>query len=233
MPAALIIGARNLGFAIIERLLADGWDVCAGARSPETLEKVRAAGADALEVDVLDPASVHAALEHVARRHGRVDLAVNAASPYGGGGKGPFGGGPLAEAQPSGFEDWAALPARGAFAFLSASGRFMREQGGETTLIQVTGGSALRARAGRGLWAAGAFAVRALTQAAALELREHRIQVSLLIVDAMIDRSAGEGADSADPASLAAAVVYLAAQSPRAMTHELQVTPALDNWTPS
>ena len=87
MPAALIIGARNLGFAIIERLLADGWDVCAGARSSETLEKVRAAGADALEVDVLDPASVHAALEHVARRHGRVDLAVNAASPYGGGGQ--------------------------------------------------------------------------------------------------------------------------------------------------
>jgi len=113
VPAALIIGARNLGFAIIERLLADGWDVCAGARSPETLEKVRAAGADALE------------------------------------------------------------------------------------------------------------------------LREHRIQVSLLIVDAMIDRSAGDGADSADPASLAAAVAYLAAQSPRAMTHELQVTPALDNWTPS
>ena len=38
--------------------------------------------------------------------------------------------------------------------------------------------------------------------------------------------------DSADPESLAAAVAYLASQSPRAMTHELQVTPALDNWTP-
>jgi NAD(P)-dependent dehydrogenase (short-subunit alcohol dehydrogenase family) len=233
VPAALIIGARNFGFAIIERLLADGWDVCGGARSPETLERVRAAGADALEVDVLDPASVRAALAHVAERHGRVDLAVNAASPYGGDRQGPFGGGPLAEAQPSGFEDWAALPARGAFSFLSASSAFTREQGGEATLIQVTGGSALRARAGRGLWAAGAFAVRALTQAAALELREHGIQVSLLIVDATIDRSGGDSADSADPASLAAAVAYLAAQSPRAMTHELQVTPALDTWTPS
>lgn len=233
MPAALIIGARNFGFAIIERLLADGWDVCGGARSPETLEKVRAAGADAIEVDVLDPASVRAALEHVAQRYGRVGLAVNAASPYGASRTGPFGGGPLSEAEPSGFEDWAALPARSAFAFLNASSGFMREQGGEATLIQVTGGSSLRARAGRGLWAAGAFAVRALTQAAALELREHSIQVSLLIVDARIDRSDGDGADSADPASLAGAVAYLAAQSPRAMTHELQVTPALDNWTPS
>ena len=50
--------------------------------------------------------------------------------------------------------------------------------------MQVTGGSARRAMPGRGLWAAGAFGVRALTQAAALELREHRIHVALLIVDA-------------------------------------------------
>ena len=98
--------------------------------------------------------------------------------------------------------------------------------------MQVTGGSARRAMPGRGLWAAGAFSVRALTQAAAIELREHRIHVALLIVDAVIDRS-GEGDDqSADPESLANAVAYLASQSPRAMTHELQVTPALDNWTP-
>lgn len=232
MPAALIIGARNLGFAIVQRLRADGWDVTAGARSAETLDRVRATGAQALEVDVLDPASVRAALQSVAERCGRVELVVNAASPYGGSREGPFGGGPLSEAQPSGFEDWAALPARGAFSFLSASARFLREQGGEATVVQVTGGSAKRAIPGRGLWAAGAFAVRALTQSAALELREHRIQVTLLIIDARIDRGDGHDGDSADPASLARAVAYLAAQSPRAMTHELQVTPALDNWTP-
>jgi hypothetical protein len=85
---------------------------------------------------------------------------------------------------------------------------------------------------GRGLWAAGAFGVRALTQAAALELREQEIHVALLVVDAVIDRSGGDDTGMADPASLADAVVYLAGQSPRAMTHELQVTPARDNWTP-
>ena len=233
MPAALVIGARNLGFAVIERLLADGWAVAGAARSPETLERVRAAGADALEVDVTDPASVAAALRHVAERHGRVDLVVNAASPYGSGDRsGPFGGGALADAQPSGFEDWSAMPVRGAFAFLSASARFLVDQGGEATVVQVTGGSARRAMPGRGLWAAGAFCVRALTQAAALELREQSIHVALLVVDATIDRSGGDDADSADPASLADAVAYLAAQSPRAMTHELQVTPALDRWVP-
>jgi NAD(P)-dependent dehydrogenase (short-subunit alcohol dehydrogenase family) len=232
MPTALIIGARNLGFAVIERLLADGWSVAGGARSPETLDKVRRAGATALEVDVTDQASVLEALRQVAELHGRVDLVVNAASPYGGSRSGPFGGGELAEAGPAGFEDWAAMPARAAFAFLSASARFLREQGGAATIVQVTGGSARRAMPGRGRWAAGAFGVRALTQAAAIELRAHEIHVALLIVDATIDRSGNGDAQSADPGSLADAVAYLASQSPRAMTHELQVTPALDNWTP-
>jgi NAD(P)-dependent dehydrogenase (short-subunit alcohol dehydrogenase family) len=232
MPTALVIGARNLGHAVIERLVADGWTVAGGARSAQTLEKVRAAGADALEVDVTEQGSVLEALREIARRHGRVDLVVNAASPYGGSRSGPFGGGTLAEAEPSGFDDWSAMPVRGAFAFLSASARFLREQGGDATVVQVTGGSARRAMPGRGLWAAGAFGVRALTQAAALELREHGIQVALLIVDAVIDRSGTEEANTADPASLAGAVAYLAAQSPRAMTHELQVTPALDRWVP-
>lgn len=232
MPTALVIGARNLGYAVIRRLLADGWSVTGGARSAETLERVRAAGAEALEIDVTDQASVLAALHEVAASHGRVDLVVNAASPYGGGGSGPFGGGRLAEAEATGFEQWSAMPQRGAFAFLSASARFLLEQGGEATVVQVTGGSSRRAMGGRGLWAAGAFGVRALTQAAALELREHRIHVALLVVDAVIDRSEGDDARSADPASLADAIAYLAAQGPRAMTHELQVTPALDQWVP-
>ena len=84
----------------------------------------------------------------------------------------------------------------------------------------------------RTLGGGGAFGVRALTQAAALELREEEIHVALLIVDAGIDRSGEGDARTADQPSLADAVAYLASQSPRAMTHELQVTPALDNWTP-
>jgi NAD(P)-dependent dehydrogenase (short-subunit alcohol dehydrogenase family) len=232
MPTALVIGARNLGFAVIERLLSDGWTVAGAARSPETLAKVRNAGAEALDVDVTDQAAVLAALQHLGAHHGRVDLAVNAASPYGGRRSGPFGGGPLAHAAPTSFDDWATLPARGAFGFLSACASFMSAQGGPSTIIQVTGGSARRGMPGRGPWAAGAFAVRALTQAAASELREQEIHVALLIVDATIDRSGGDDLATADPGSLADAVAYLAAQSPRAMTHELQVTPARDDWAP-
>lgn len=232
MSAALVIGARNLGFAIIERLLADGWDVAGGAVSVETLERIGGAGAHPVEVNVTEQASVLAALDEVGGRFGRVDLVVNAASPYAAGGGGPFGGGSLAESEPDGFERWASRPARGAYGFLSASARFLKAQGGPATVIQLTGGSSRRAMPGRGLWAAGAFGVRALTQAAALELRGEQIHVALLVIDAGIDRSGEGDAHTADQPSLAGAVAYLASQSPRAMTHELQVTPALDNWTP-
>lgn len=232
MPAALVIGARNLGFSVIERLLADDWNVSGGAVSAETLKKVEGVGAHPLEVDVTDPASVLAALTEAGGRSGRLDLVVNAASPYAGPFRGPFGGGPLAESAPDAFERWAGLPARGAHAFLSASARYLKAQGEPATVVQITGGSSKRAMPGRGLWAAGAFGVRALTQAAALELRAEEIHVALLVVDAGIDRTGEKDAHFADQPSLAEAVAYLASQSPRAMTHELQVTPALDNWTP-
>ena len=238
MPAALVIGARNLGRSVIQRLVADGWDVTGAARSAETLERVAAAGAHALEVDVTDRGSVTGALEDVASRHGRVDLVVNAASPYGGNRTGPFGGGPLAEAAADGYEAWAQAPAQAAFTFLSASARFLLDQGGEATVVQVTGGSSRRAMPGRGLWAAGAFAVRAITQAAALELREQGIHVALLIVDAGIEPFEGggrEGVDRAalaDPREIADAVAFLANQGARAATHELQVTPLAERWVP-
>jgi NAD(P)-dependent dehydrogenase (short-subunit alcohol dehydrogenase family) len=235
--SALVFGARNFGRAVIELLLAEGWVVAGAARSPETLERVGAAGALALAADVTNPASVGRALEQTAVAHGGVDLVVNAASAYGGDRGGPFGGGRIVDAAPEAFSDWAAAPARAAFSFLSASGQFLLAQGSPATVIQVTGGSARRASAGRGLWAAGAFGVRALTQAAALELREHGIHVALLIVDAGIQplddsRTDETVAALADPHQLAAAVRYLATQGARSATHELQVTPLAERWVP-
>jgi NAD(P)-dependent dehydrogenase (short-subunit alcohol dehydrogenase family) len=236
--SAIIFGARNLGRAVIETLVADGWAVAGVARSQSTLDGVREAGALALEADVTDPASVQAALEEAASAHGGIDLAVNAAAAYGGERSGPFGGGPIAAADLGAFDAWAAAPARAAFSFLSASGRFTLAQERAATLIQVTGGSARRAMPGRGLWAAGSFGVRAITNAAALELRPHGIQVTLLIVDAGIqplDGSTRPGvapAALADPHQIADAIRFLANQGARAATHELQLTPLAENWTP-
>jgi NAD(P)-dependent dehydrogenase (short-subunit alcohol dehydrogenase family) len=235
--SAVVFGARNLGKAVIDLLVADGWTVVGAAVSDATLAGVTEAGALAIRADVSDPTSVTAVLEQAAAAHGGVDLVVNAAAAYGGDRSGPFGGGPVAEAAPDAFDSWAAAPARTAFTFLSATGKFLLAQGTHATVVQVTGGSSRRAAPGRGLWAAGAFGTRAVTQAAALELREHGIHVALLIVDAGIEPLAGarpgQSVDAlADPRDLAKAIRFLADQSPRAATHELQVTPLAERWVP-
>ena len=236
--SAVIFGARNLGRAVVETLIAQQWSVAAVARSQSTLDTATAAGALAMEGDITDPSSVTASLRAAAEAHGGVDLIVNAASAYGGSRSGPFGGGPIAQADADAFDSWAAAPARAAFTFLAAAGAFAVQQGRPATLVQVTGGSSRRAMAGRGLWAAGAFGVRAITQAAALELREQGIHVALLIVDAgiqPIDGTTRQGVDPAalaDPHQIADAVLFLAQQGARAATHELQVTPLKENWVP-
>jgi len=235
--SALIFGARNLGKGIIETLVDAGWNVAGVARSDQTLAGVTAAGALAMRADVTDTASVTSALEEAAAANGPLDLVVNAAAAYGGTRSGPFGGGPLAEAAPDAFESWAVAPPRAAFTFLSATARFLVEQGRPATIVQVTGGSSRRAIPGRGLWAAGAFGVRAITQAAALELREQGIHVALLIVDAGIQPLVGkrEGVDPAtlaDAHEIAQAVRFLAEQGSQAATHELQVTPLAERWVP-
>ena len=236
--SALVFGARNLGKAVIEALIADGWAVAGAARSPATLEGVTAAGALALEADVTDQSSVRETLAAAAAAHGPLDLVVNAAAAYGGDRSGPFGGGPMAQAAPGAFDAWAAAPARAAFTFLSGAAAPLLEAGRPATLVQVTGGSARRALPGRGLWAAGAFGVRAITQAAALELRGEGIHVALLIVDAGIEPLDGGGRPGTDPATLADprrladAVLFLAEQGPRGATHELQVTPLAETWVP-
>jgi NAD(P)-dependent dehydrogenase (short-subunit alcohol dehydrogenase family) len=90
----------------------------------------------------------------------------------------------------------------------------------------------------RGLWAAGSFGVKAITNAAALELRPHGIQVTLLIIDAGIQPLTGAArpgvapATLADPHQIADAIRFLANQGARAATHELQLTPLAENWTP-
>jgi NAD(P)-dependent dehydrogenase (short-subunit alcohol dehydrogenase family) len=234
MPALVVLGARNLGGAILQHHLAAGWQGAAVARSDETLAAVRDAGGLPLQADASDAGELRGALERARAELGSLDLIVNAVSAARPPSSGPFGGGPFAEATVDGFRGWTAAVAEQAFVFLSEGVR-----AGAKTLIQVTGGSARRAIAGRGLWAAGAAATRALTHSAALELREQGIHVALLIVDATIDspKTAGmtagrEPRETADQAELARAVEYLANQTERAWTHELVVTPAGDRWLP-
>src|SRR4051794_13078117 len=100
MPSVLVLGARNLGGAILDHLLSAGWNGAAVARSQETLDRVRARGAFALDADASDPEALRGAIAQARAELDGLDLLVNAVSaarpPQGG--SGGFGGGPVADA---------------------------------------------------------------------------------------------------------------------------------------
>lgn len=238
--ALLVLGARNLGGAILDHFLALGWRGAAVARSDDTLQRVRERGAVAIRADATSPEQVADALRTARAELGGLDLVVNAVSADRRDVGGPFGGGPVAEATVDGFRAWTAAVAEQAFVVLSESARALRDGGGGGgTVVQVTGGSSRRPIPGRGLWSAGAHAVKALTFAAAQELREEGVHVALLVVDATIESpktasfTEGTSRDAlADQGQIARAVQLLAEQEPRALTHELVLTPAGDRWVP-
>jgi NADP-dependent 3-hydroxy acid dehydrogenase YdfG len=234
----VVLGARNLGGAIIDHFRERGWNAAGVARSEDTLATVRSRGALALEADASDLTSLQRALAAAREEYGSVDAVVNAVTAFRAPAGGPFGGGELAAADLDAFRGWTVAVAEQAFVFLSAGAAALQESGGGA-LVQITGGSSRRAYPGRGLWAAGAFAARALVQAAAQELRGQGIHVALLAVDATIESPKTEAFTRdvarealADMSEVARAVMYLVEQGARAYTHELQVTPAGERWLP-
>jgi NADP-dependent 3-hydroxy acid dehydrogenase YdfG len=234
----VVLGARNLGGAIIDHFLALGWNAAGVARSEDTLARVRQRGALALGFDASDRDALTTALAEARGQLGSVDAVINAVTASRPPGGGPFGGGELAQADLDAFRGWTVAVAEQAFVFLSAGAAALKQTGGGA-LVQITGGSSRRAMPGRGLWAAGAFATRALVQAAAQELRAEGIHVALLAVDATIDSpktaafTRGQPTEAlADMGDVAKAVAYLVEQGPRAYTHDLTVTPAGERWVP-
>jgi len=229
-------GARNVGRAVVADRLAAGWRALAVARGDETLDALRRAHPEVLTVrgDAGDHAVVAEALGRAERDLGGLDLVVNATTSV------PrdhsFGGGPIAEAPPGRLESWMAgfLPA--AWAILRGAGAALARRG-SGTLVQVSGGSARRAMPARGPWAAAQFSARALTHSLAQELRPAGVHVALLVADGVIQTERNPMAgrppeDSLTPADVAAAIAYLAGQSPRGWSHELVITPAGDTWVP-
>src|SRR5438270_8962896 len=115
-----VLGARNLGGAIIDHFLELGWNAAGVARTEDTLEGVRARGALPVQADAADPDSLRQALSTIRGELGSLDAVVNAVTAARPTGPGPFGGGPLAAADVAAFRGWTAAVAEQAFVFLSA-----------------------------------------------------------------------------------------------------------------
>ena len=68
MPKTIVVlGARNLGGAIVDHFQSLGWNTAAVAQSQDTLEAVAARGALAVKADASDPDSLSTALGSAAR----------------------------------------------------------------------------------------------------------------------------------------------------------------------
>jgi NAD(P)-dependent dehydrogenase (short-subunit alcohol dehydrogenase family) len=220
VPHVVVLGARGLGRVVAEHLMADGWEATGVAYSEETAAAFPGNG---IAADLTDRDQMRATFDQA----GAFDLAVNAMSP-----KGRFGGGDLITTDDEAMAPYLEQLLPVVFDFFRVAGASAASRG-SGTLVQVTGGSARRALPGRAPWGAGAAATRALSQAAANELREKGVHVALLICDGSFG---GPGDDrdgkAIDTVELAKAVRYLHDQGRSAWTHELLVTPAGDRWTP-
>jgi NAD(P)-dependent dehydrogenase (short-subunit alcohol dehydrogenase family) len=224
--SAVIFGARNVGRAIAERLVSEGWHVVAMARTQETLETLPA-GVRGEVVDAADQGQVAAVLDRAAALFGSIDLIVNAmTSPPR---DQPFGGGAVADAPPGRLDEWLSACLPPAWNTLQVSGRLLSEQRCGT-LVQVAGPSTLRVSAERGPWGAAQMALRGVVEAMVRELRPLGIHVALLIADGEIktDRydPAGKPPQTAlVPGDIAHAVSFLEGQAPTGWTSQLVVTP--------
>ena len=220
MPRLLVFGARNLGRVIAEHLMAQGWEATGVARSEETVAAFPGRG---VQADLTDREQI----QRVVAEAGDFDLAVNAYSP-----KGRFGGGDLTTTDDDAMAPYLEQLLPEVFAFYRLCGAALAKRG-SGTIVQVTGGSARRALPGRAPWASGAAATRALSQAAANELKPQGVHAALLVCDGSFG-SAGDdqGGERIDTIELAKAVQYLHEQGRSAWTHELVVTPVGDRWTP-
>ena len=235
---AIVLGARNLGAAITRDLLAGAVRVATIARTRTDLDLLARDGAVTFNADASDPVELEAAFDRAADTIGVPGLIVNAVSTNrpakdGNG----FGGGAIASSSLTGLATWSTPVTEQALTFLHASARALEGRTG--TVVQITGAPARRANPERGLVSAGMAALRALTHAAAQELRESGIHVALLIVDGIIESPKTAAITRRMPSNalvrhddVVQAVRFLAAQSARGMTHELVLTPSGGRWIP-
>jgi NAD(P)-dependent dehydrogenase (short-subunit alcohol dehydrogenase family) len=241
VPGLVVLGAGDVSASILRHFVAEGWNAAAIAAGADERRDAQAAGAIGLEADAREPQALRRALSQADAALGGIALIVNApgaAQPEAGE---PFGGGTVADASLEQYRRWGTAHGEATFVFLSEGARTLREAGDGGTLVQITGEAARRVTPGQGPWASGQRAARALVQAAAQELRGEGIRACLLLVDAPVESAGTPGqppdaglpsAATVRPEDVAAAVAFLAAQDPRGLTYELQLTASGRAWSP-
>lgn len=175
----LVTGAaRGIGKGIALRLAADGHDVAVNdipaneAELEAVAKEIREAGrkSAAILADVSDPQSVTDLVKQTAESLGSLDVMIANA--------GIAQVLPLLEVTPEDWDRMMAINARGIFLCYKAAAEQMIEQGGGGKIIGAASIVAHRPFALLGHYSASKWAVRGLTQAAAMEWAKYGITVN-------------------------------------------------------
>ena len=171
---AVVTGASSgIGAATARALAGDGYELIVGARRLERLEELAAEiGAEALALDVTDPASVEALFARLRADHGRLDVVFNNAGAS-------LGATLVGDVS---WQDWrrvVSVNLDGAFLIASAAFRLMREQSPQGGRIINNGSiSAHVPRYGSAPYTASKHAITGLTRSLSLDGRPYNIACS-------------------------------------------------------
>lgn len=175
---ALVTGASHgLGLAIARSLAAEGAALGLIARGGPKLDEaaasIRAAGSDtlALDADVTRAAEVEGAVRRALERFGRLDVVVLNA--------GTWAGAPIHEMSEESWDSLIDLNLKGAFLTLKYALPWLIAQK-RGTIVGIASLGGLVGQPGSAAYAASKWGLRGLLESVALELKPHRVRVSLV-----------------------------------------------------
>lgn len=187
---ALITGAaRGIGLAFAQAYAAEGAEVALGdidlARAEESAAGI-GPQAFAVQMDVTDQASIEAAVQAVEARGG-IDVLVNNAAL--------FDLAPIVEITRQSYERLFSVNVAGALFTLQAAARGMIRRGQGGKIINMASQAGRRGESLVAVYCASKAAVISLTQSAALNLIEHRINVNA-IAPGVVEGEHWDGVDA-------------------------------------
>jgi len=209
---AVITGASHgLGLAIAHELAAEGATLALVARAGEALDRAAAAfgasgRAAAFPADVSSAAQVDAAMHAIVERWGRIDILVLNA--------GTWQGSPIAETEEAMWDRLIDLNLKGAFLALKAATPWLiaRRQG---TVVGISSLGGWVGQPGSAAYAASKWGLRGLLESAALELKPHRVRVSIVSPHNMnsagraIEPGSEERDQNLEPSEVASLVAWI------------------------